>query len=312
MEFNLKKILKTLLVSTSDPVSIRDVQAVITRYHEQREKEAREAVADTREDGDYDDPASGGTPAPRRTSSRLGGDGMQGLIQDIIDQVPTLLTATQIREAADTLNAEMVEADEVTRILQGPDGFRLVVAPDHAEWVRLLRDAPRPQRLTQAALETLAIVAYRQPATRSEIENIRGVSADNALARLMDLELITVSGRADLPGRPIQYGTTPKFLDFCGLRSLGDLPASDVLSPGQINEWLARATSSRATANDVGLAEDDGTEARKDHATLLDSGAPPPASVLFSAESLREAVADAPADADADVESVPDEDSPAA
>jgi len=154
-----------------------------------------------------------------------------------------LLTATQIREAVDALEVEMREANDASRILQGPEGFRLVISPVYADWVRLLRGEPRPQRLSPAALETLSIVAYRQPVTRPEMEAIRGVSVDSALNRLLELEFVAVTGRADLPGRPIQYGTTDKFLDFTGLRTLGELPASDVLSPAQISEWITRATT---------------------------------------------------------------------
>jgi segregation and condensation protein B len=277
MEFNLKKVLKTLLISTSEPVSIKDIQAVITRYHEQREKAQVEASARADDEGGQsatpDEPSF--TGVPRVTAQAEEPDNAQftqRVIQDIIDQVPVLLTATQIREAADTLNQEMSDAGEVTKILQGPEGFQLAVAPEYAEWVRLLRNDPKPMRLSQAVLETLTVVAYRQPTTRSEIESIRGVSADNALNRLIDLELVIVTGRADLPGRPIQYGTTAKFLDFCGIKSLADLPSSDVLSPSQISEWISRATTpAKLSANDVGLAEDDGTEALKDHTTLLDA-----------------------------------------
>jgi segregation and condensation protein B len=294
MEFNLKKVLKTLLISTSEPVSIKDIQAVITRYHEQRERAeaARNNAADSA-DADGTDAADApltplahvtGVPHLATHDDTDGTDedttaaiphfteATQRVIQDIIDQVPTLLTSTQIREAADELNQEMADTGEVTRILQGPDGFRLVVSPAYAEWVRLLRNDPKPMRLSQAALETLTIVAYRQPVTRSEIEAIRGVSADSAVNRLVDLELVIVTGRADLPGRPIQYGTTEKFLDFCGLKTLGDLPASDVLSPSQISEWIARATNPVTLSdNDVGLAKDDGTERRGERTTLLSS-----------------------------------------
>lgn len=238
MEFNLKKILKAMLASTSEALSIKDIQAVITRYHEQREKPA----AGTRDEEHADE---AGTPE-------------QALIQDIINQVPTLLTATQIREAVAEINREMEDSGDVTRILQGPEGFRMTIAPDYAEWIRLLRNDPRPQKLTQAALETLAIVAYRQPVTRGEMEAIRGVSVDSALARLLDLELIAVSGRADLPGRPSQFSTTPKFLDFVGLQTISELPESDVLSPAQISAWIERARNpgKTTTAADVGLPED--------------------------------------------------------
>ena len=235
MAFHLKKILKAMLASTSEPLSVKDIQAVVTRWHEQREKDA---------DAETDAPLLGGNGAEERAPA-------QALIRDIISQVPTLLTATQIREAISDLNREMEETGDVTRILQGPEGFRMTIAPEFAEWIRLLRNDPRPQKLSQAALETLAIVAYR-----GEIEAVRGVSSDSAIARLSDLELIAVSGRADLPGRPSQFSTTPKFLDFVGLRTLSELPESDVLSPAQIAAWIERAKNpSKATAADVGLPD---------------------------------------------------------
>jgi segregation and condensation protein B len=240
VEFNLKRVLKALLLSTSEPLSIKDIQKVVQRYHDERRLPEVEPAA----------PLATEAPSASEPPS------VQEVIQDIIDQVPTLITATQIREAMEQLDAEFVQSADVVRILQGPEGFRLVVAPAHAEWVRLLRGEVRPQRLSPAALETLAIVAYRQPATRSDMESIRGVSVESALQRLLELELVQVTGRADLPGRPLQYGTTDRFLDFTGLRSLGELPASDVLSPAQISEWIARATAPVGpTEGELGLAE---------------------------------------------------------
>ncbi len=240
MEFNLKRVLKSLLLSTSEPISIKDIQKVVQRHHDER----RHAVPETE-----------GTPAPTDAPEA---PAVQEVIQDIIDQVPTLVTATQIREAMEQLDAELRESNDVCRVLQGPEGFRLVVSPAYADWVRLLRGEVRPQRLSPAALETLAIVAYRQPVTRAEMEAIRGVSVESALLRLQEIELVAVTGRADLPGRPLQYGTTDKFLDFSGLRSLGELPASDVLSPAQISEWIARATAPVAVAEaDLGLASEE-------------------------------------------------------
>ena len=239
VEFNLKKIIKALLLSTSEAVSIKDIQKVVQRYHAQSASESTEERP---------------TAEPGTASGPVATQPVQEVIQDIIDQVPTLLTATQIREAVDALEVEMREANDASRILQGPEGFRLVISPVYADWVRLLRGEPRPQRLSPAALETLSIVAYRQPVTRPEMEAIRGVSVDSALNRLMELEFVAVTGRADLPGRPIQYGTTDKFLDFTGLRTLGELPASDVLSPAQISEWITRATTPVAVGDvEMGL-----------------------------------------------------------
>lgn len=254
MEFNLKKIIKALLLSTSEAVSIKDIQKVVQRYHAQAVHEKSE---------------EGATPSPD-VSAPVDAP-VQEVIQDIINQVPTLLTATQIREAVDILEAEMRDSNDSARILQGPEGFRLVISPAYADWVRLLRGEPRPQRLSPASLETLSIIAYRQPVTRPEMEAIRGVSVDSALNRLLELELVAVTGRADLPGRPIQYGTTDKFLDFTGLRTLGELPASDVLSPAQISEWITRATTPVTVGDaEMGLPLEDNSSS-----VNIDSDSPP-------------------------------------
>ena len=242
MEFNLKKILRAMLLSTSEPLSIKDIQEVITRYHEEIKTpaalaEGLEAAPEALVIAANAAPLWPVTTGLAEAPSPVG----QEVMQDLMAEVPTLLTATQIREAMDAIGQELEAAGEICRLVQGPAGFRLTVAPEYADWVRLLRDAPKPLKLSQAALETLALIAYRQPITRAEIEAVRGVATDSALTRLLELELVYVSGRADLPGRPIQYASTPKFLEFCGIRSVEELPATDVVSPAQLNEWIRRA-----------------------------------------------------------------------
>ena len=221
MEFDLNKTLEALLLSTAEPITLKTFGEVFARYHREQ-AEAAEAEADAEE----------------------------------VDALPALIKPAEIREA---LNALMEAAeDQAYRIVEGPNGYQIMTAPVHAEFVRLLRKEPRPLKLSPAALETLSIVAYRQPVTRAEIEAIRGVSADSALNRLIEHELAQVTGRAELPGRPIQYGTTDHFLEFTGLRELDQLPASDVLSHHQIDDWM-RAGENPApepTDGDVGLAEE--------------------------------------------------------
>lgn len=236
--FNLQKILKALLFSTSEALSIRDIQAVIMRYHEQA----------------VDEPEAEASEPPHDLA-----EGEQAELDGIMRQVPTLLTATQIRDAMDAIAQELIDRDDVYRLVQGPSGYRLTTAPQYADWVRLFRKEPRPLRLSQAGMETLAIVAYRQPVTRAEMEAVRGVSIDSALNKLLELELVHVTGRADLPGRPIQYGTTDKFLEFTGMRSIEELPASDVLNAGQISEWIrqARGQDEPLSDADVGLPSGD-------------------------------------------------------
>ena len=172
--------------------------------------------------------------------------------------MPNLYTFNQVCEALVQLTDEAEVQDKAYRIVEGPNGYQVVTAPQHAEFVRLLRGQPRPMKLSSAALETMSIIAYRQPVTRGEMEAIRGVSIDSALNKLIDLELVYVTGRAELPGRPIQYGTTDKFLEFTGIKDLDELPASDVLSNHQIDEWMRRSDEPEEVISDedVGLKKE--------------------------------------------------------
>ncbi|TVP76064.1 MAG: SMC-Scp complex subunit ScpB [Puniceicoccaceae bacterium] len=174
------------------------------------------------------------------------------------EPVPSLVTQAQISDALTALMDEAEVQDKAYRVVEGPNGYQLVTAPQFAEFVRLLRGQPRPMKLSPAALETMSIIAYRQPVTRAEMEAIRGVSIDSALNKLIELELVHVTGRAELPGRPIQYGTTDKFLEFTGIKELDELPASDVLSNHQIDEWMRRSEEEpeEISDEDVGLSKE--------------------------------------------------------
>lgn len=227
MEFDLKKTLEALLLSTAEPITLKDVVKIFARYHQ----ELSEALEDSKEEGDDDVE-----------------------VQD----VPSLVTQAQIRDALTQLTDEAEVQDKAYRVVEGPNGYQIVTAPQFAEFVRLLRGEPRPMKLSPAALETMSIIAYRQPVTRAEMEAIRGVSVDSALNKLIELELVHVTGRAELPGRPIQYGTTEKFLEFTGIKELDELPASDVLSNHQIDDWMRRSEEpeEEISDEDVGLSKE--------------------------------------------------------
>src|SRR6185436_17242084 len=108
-------------------------------------------------------------------------------------------------------------------------GWLLTTAAEHSEWVaRMLRGKKR-MRLSRAALETMAIIAYKQPVTKSEVESIRGVDSSAVLATLLERNLVTIRGRSKVVGRPLLYGTTPEFLDYFGLRDLSELPRPEEL-----------------------------------------------------------------------------------
>jgi segregation and condensation protein B len=109
-------------------------------------------------------------------------------------------------------------------------GYRLENDVRCGPWVRELLEKGKPQRLSKPALETLAIIAYRQPCVRSEIEAVRGVAVDQILRNLMELQLVRIVGRSELPGRPMLFGTTQKFLEYFGIRSLDELPGVEELS----------------------------------------------------------------------------------
>ncbi|MBW5446690.1 SMC-Scp complex subunit ScpB [Cohnella sp. CFH 77786] len=122
------------------------------------------------------------------------------------------------------LQQDFVRDGRGLRIAEVAGGFRLTTVTEHAPYFEKLAYSPSRSSLSQAALETLSIIAYRQPITRIEIEEIRGVKADRAIHTLVAKDLIEEVGRADALGRPILYGTTKAFLDYFGLSSLDQLP----------------------------------------------------------------------------------------
>lgn len=126
------------------------------------------------------------------------------------------------------LKADLRRGKRGVQIVELAGTFQLTTLPEHAPYFERLAYSPSRTSLSQAALETLAIVAYKQPITRIEIEEIRGVKADRALQTLVAKDLIQEVDRADAPGRPILYGTTKSFLDYFALNSIAELPESSL------------------------------------------------------------------------------------
>ncbi len=127
--------------------------------------------------------------------------------------------------------------------------WQFVSQPEFSPWLRVLvGEKIRPSRLSQAALETLAIIAYRQPVTRAEVEQVRGVNVDGTMQTLLERGLVEQSGRAEVVGRPALYSSTPLFVEYFGLRGLDDLPAADELRRIKIERPIAPVTA------DAGLA----------------------------------------------------------
>ena len=139
------------------------------------------------------------------------------------------LDEAAVERAIETLRDRYESDERAFQLYQLGDGFQLLTRPEYAPYLERFDSIPRPPHLSPAALESLAIIAYRQPIGRIEIEDVRGVSATSVLRTLMDWELIRVVGRGDGLGRPLLYGTTERFLEHFGLASLDDLPPSEDL-----------------------------------------------------------------------------------
>ena len=140
-------------------------------------------------------------------------------LKDIIE-----LPESEIKRLMEELIADYKERNKGLLIVEIANGYQMVTNPDYAELVKKYRSTHVSSRLSMPALETLAIIAYKQPIIRAEIEQIRGVNSDSAIRTLYEKRLIKIMGRKEAPGRPFLYGTTREFLQYFGLKDLTELP----------------------------------------------------------------------------------------
>lgn len=140
----------------------------------------------------------------------------------------------QLRDAIEVLEIHTADPKRAYEVRESAAGWQLVTKPDYAPWLRQLFPENRPARLSAPALETLAIIAYRQPITRADLEAVRGVAVDGVMQTLMDRALVKIAGRADIPGRPLLYETTQNFMEHFGLKNLDDLPNATELRKIQL------------------------------------------------------------------------------
>lgn len=136
-----------------------------------------------------------------------------------------------IRPAIKALNEQYEQTGRCFRVEQVAGGYQLLTLPEYGPYLKALHQKEADAKLTKAALETLAIIAYKQPILRVDVEAIRGVACGETIRSLMEKHLVKIAGRAEEPGRPILYGTTKRFLELFGLNSLKDLPQPDQLVP---------------------------------------------------------------------------------
>jgi segregation and condensation protein B len=141
----------------------------------------------------------------------------------------TNVTDEVVGQALQDLIASYERDGRSFTVVERSTGWRLCAKAEYAEWCRALYPGKKPQRLSLPALETLAIIAYRQPITKAGIEAVRGVSVDAMVQMLLDRGLVRVEGRAELPGKPLLYGTTEGFLEHFAIRNIDDLPNAQEL-----------------------------------------------------------------------------------
>ncbi len=188
----------------------------------------------------------------------------------------------ELTAVLEALAQEHEAAARTFRLVCVAGAWQFVSQPEFAPWIKtLVGEKSRPGRLSQPALETLAIIAYRQPLTRAEIEQIRGVAVDGVMQTLLERGIVEQTGRAEVVGRPSLYGTTPAFLEYFGLRGLEDLPAADELRkiPVKKPETLLTVEPGLATAppEQLALQEVTGREAAPTEAGASEPRATSPA-----------------------------------
>jgi segregation and condensation protein B len=196
---DLPSILESLLVASEAPLSSSELARLV-----------RARAAEFSEDSITENPEN----APASDSPEQVLD-LEALAQTTEEEIVTALTS---------LNGTYEKSGRSFVAAERAKGWKIYTKADYAGFVKLLFPGRKPERLSPPAMETLAIIAYRQPVTKSALEAVRGVSCDGMLQKLLDRELIKISGRADLPGRPLLYATTELFLEHFGITDIEELP----------------------------------------------------------------------------------------
>jgi segregation and condensation protein B len=192
MTLELKKIIESVMFAAERPLSTKELRQIFA------------------EATDEEHPGTRG--APERASAAAATEGFRNVRE------------AAIAVALEELKVEYDTQQRSFQLVEIAGGWRLVSRSEYAPWLKKLLDEARPHRLSQPSLETLSIIALRQPISRADIAAIRGVEVDGVIKTLLERDLITITGRSDVPGKPLLYGTTHKFLEHFGLNSLDDMP----------------------------------------------------------------------------------------
>ena len=185
-------------------------------------------------------------------------NGLQGILEALLfvagepltlDRLVTVLEGSsraEVRDAMSALQRDYAAAGRGLQIVEIAGGYQIATRVDCAPWIKRLEKVKAGAKLSRSAMETLAIIAYKQPLVRGEIEQIRGVDTAGVLRTLLDRRLIRIVGRKDIPGRPIMYATSKQFLQAFGLNGLSDLPAlRDIKDLGEPDQLILPEVDAR-------------------------------------------------------------------
>ncbi len=222
----LRSILESLLVASQEPLSSEELARLVRA----RCAEAEDVFQ--REKDESKDP-----------------EAIPTWLQDLAKT-----SSEDTTQAIEELNAHYSETSRAFTILERPQGWKIYTRTDFSEFVRHLFPGRKPERLSGPAMETLAIVAYRQPITKAAIEAVRGVSCDGMLQKLLDRDLVRIGGRAELPGRPLLYLTTELFFEHFGINSIDDLPNASELRRVALPEPTEETPSNPESEKQMALA----------------------------------------------------------
>lgn len=222
----LSAILESLLIASQEPLSSEEMARLVRA----RVAEAEDVLLRETEEGS--------SPAPLP-------DWLTVLAQT---------TPEQAAEAVAELNRHYEQSHRAFTVLERPKGWKIYTRAEYGDFVRHLFPGRKPERLSGPAMETLAIVAYRQPITKAAIEAVRGVSCDGMIQKLLDRDLVRIGGRADLPGRPLLYQTTDLFFEHFGINSIDDLPNASELRRVKLPEPKEDANPAEETEKQLALS----------------------------------------------------------
>jgi segregation and condensation protein B len=207
-DMQLTAIIESLLIASQDPLSSGEIARLVrSRVAEAEDTHARET-----EEGRE-------THAPPEWLVAMANTSAESVIAAISE-----------------LNRHYEQNNRAFTILERPKGWKLYTRLEYGDFVRQMFPGRKPERLSGPAMETLAIIAYRQPITKAAIEAVRGVACDGMIQKLLDRDLIRIGGRAELPGRPLLYETTDLFFEHFGIRTIDDLPNASELRKVRIPE----------------------------------------------------------------------------